>query len=227
MITLKVYNKNYQDVTRQRTWFVDVNGVLYYESVDADEPLQLAEEEFTYSVTLSDIDESESGTGKVISKQVETIPITKPKVDIYTDGCCLGNPGVGGYGVVILDNTKTECVKSLAEGFLVTTNNRMELMAAIKALEFLETPHEVFLHSDSQYLTNAFTKDWLSGWKKKNWKDVKNTDLWKRLLKAMEPHKVHFIWVKGHAGNQWNERCDDLAKAAADIPTENDTGYQK
>ncbi len=146
------------------------------------------------------------------------------KVYIYTDGSARGNPdGPGGYGTVLVyvDKTGKEHVKELSGGFRKTTNNRMELMAAIVGLEALNKPCEVELYSDSQYLVKAFNEHWLEGWIKKGWKrgknePVKNVDLWKRLLKALEPHKVTFIWVKGHDGHPLNERCDKLATTAAD-----------
>ncbi len=146
------------------------------------------------------------------------------KVYIYTDGSARGNPdGPGGYGTILvyLDKTGKEHVKELSGGFKKTTNNRMELMAAIVGLEVLNKPCEVELYSDSQYLVKAFNEHWLEGWIKKGWKrgknePVKNVDLWKRLLKALEPHKATFIWVKGHDGHPRNERCDELATTAAD-----------
>ena len=146
------------------------------------------------------------------------------KVTIYTDGSARGNPdGPGGYGTILsyIDNTGTEHLREYSQGYKKTTNNRMELMAAIVGLEALIRPCDVTLYSDSQYLVKAFNDNWLEGWIKKGWKrgknePVKNVDLWKRLLKAMEPHNVEFIWVKGHAGHPQNERCDELATTAAD-----------
>ena len=145
------------------------------------------------------------------------------RVTIYTDGSARGNPGPGGYGTVLLyTDTKGECHRrELSGGFKKTTNNRMEILAAIVGLEALIRPCQVELYSDSQYLVKAFNEHWIDGWIKKNWKrngkePVKNTDLWKRLLAAMEPHTVTFHWVKGHAGHPENERCDKLATSAAD-----------
>lgn len=146
------------------------------------------------------------------------------QVKIYTDGSARGNPdGPGGYGVVMhyVDSQGTLHEKTISEGFVRTTNNRMELMAAIAGLEALNRPCQVELYSDSKYLTDAFNKKWIDGWIAKNWNrgkngPVKNIDLWKRLLKAKEPHAVTFIWVKGHAGHPENERCDALATSAAD-----------
>lgn len=146
------------------------------------------------------------------------------KVRIYTDGAARGNPdGPGGYGTVLeYVDTKGELhIKELSQGYVKTTNNRMELMAVIAGLEALNRPCEVELYSDSQYVVNAFNQHWIDSWLKKGWKrgknePVKNVDLWKRLLKAKEPHQVTFIWVKGHDGHAQNERCDLLATSAAD-----------
>lgn len=146
------------------------------------------------------------------------------QVKIYTDGSARGNPdGPGGYGTVLeYIDTKGELhTKEISQGYKRTTNNRMELMAAIVGLEALNRPCEVELYSDSQYLVNAFNQHWIEGWIKKGWKrgknePVKNVDLWKRLLKAKEPHQVTFHWVKGHDGHPQNERCDTLATTAAD-----------
>ena len=146
------------------------------------------------------------------------------KVTIFTDGAARGNPdGPGGYGVVLryVDSKGGVHEKELSAGYQKTTNNRMELMAAIVGLEALNRPCEVDLYSDSKYLTDAFNAHWVDGWLKNNWKNsqkqpVKNIDLWKRLLAAKEKHQVSFVWVKGHAGHPENERCDQLATSAAD-----------
>ena len=146
------------------------------------------------------------------------------KVTLYTDGAARGNPdGPGGYGAVLqfVDAAGRLHEKELSAGYRKTTNNRMELMAAIVGLEALNRPCEVELYSDSKYLVDAFNQHWIDSWLKKNWvnsqkKPVKNPDLWKRLLKAKEPHQVTFIWVKGHDGHAQNERCDQLATTAAD-----------
>ena len=146
------------------------------------------------------------------------------EVTIYTDGSARGNPnGPGGYGAVLhyVDSKGTLHERELSQGYARTTNNRMELMAAIAGLEALVRPCQVTLYSDSQYLVKAFNEHWIDGWQKKNWKrgkndPVKNVDLWQRLLRAKEPHQVTFHWVKGHDGHQVNERCDALATAAAD-----------
>lgn len=145
------------------------------------------------------------------------------QVTIYTDGSSRGNPGPGGYGAVLLyvDPSGREHRRELSQGYRRTTNNRMELMGAIAALEALNRPCDVELHSDSQYVVNAFNQHWVDGWKKRGWKTaakkpVKNPDLWRRLLAAMEPHRVTWVWVKGHATSELNNRCDELATGAAD-----------
>jgi len=140
------------------------------------------------------------------------------KIIIYTDGACSGNPGPGGYGVVLLFN---EHRKELSGGYRKTTNNRMEILSAIIGLETLKEPCEVALYSDSRYLVDAIEKGWVVRWKKNNWMRNKkdpalNSDLWERLLLLLQKHKVTFNWVKGHAGNPENERCDTLARAAID-----------
>ena len=144
-------------------------------------------------------------------------------VKIFTDGAARGNPeGPGGYGAILqyVDQKGMLHEKELSGGYVKTTNNRMELMAVIAGLEALNRPCRVELSSDSKYVTDAFNKHWIDGWLKKNWKGasgpVKNVDLWKRLLKAAEQHKITFTWVKGHDGHPENERCDVLATSAAD-----------
>lgn len=141
----------------------------------------------------------------------------KKFVEIFTDGACSGNPGKGGYGVILKYG---DIKKELSAGYRLTTNNRMELLAAITGLEALKMPCKVDLYSDSKYLIDSITKGWVYGWKKKGWKksDNKpavNVDLWERLLKEIGKHEVNFIWVKGHAGHPENERCDALAVAAS------------
>ena len=145
-------------------------------------------------------------------------------VKIYTDGAARGNPdGPGGYGsiLVYVDTKGGLHVKELSQGYVRTTNNRMELMAVIAGLEALNRPCTVEVYSDSQYVVNAFNQHWVDGWLKKGWKrgknePVKNVDLWKRLIAAKEKHSVTFHWVKGHDGHPQNERCDELATTAAD-----------
>jgi len=138
------------------------------------------------------------------------------RVIIHTDGGCKGNPGPGGFGVVMVCGKHR---KELSAGYRLTTNNRMELRAAIAALESLSEPCAVELHSDSRYLIDAISKKWIEGWKKRGWKTaakqaVKNQDLWLLLLAAMAGHKIDWRWVKGHAGHRENERCDGLANIA-------------
>lgn len=148
------------------------------------------------------------------------------EINIYTDGACRGNPdGPGGYGAVLeyLDKSGDKHIKELSCGYKSTTNNRMELMGVLKALEALKKPCKVNLYTDSQYIVNSFNKGWLDNWIKNNWKrgknkkeEVKNVDLWRRIMDAMKNHEVNFNWVKGHASHPQNERCDFLATSAAD-----------
>ncbi len=149
---------------------------------------------------------------------------TLPNVELYTDGSAKGNPdGPGGYGFVLrfVDSKGNLHEKEGSKGYIRTTNNRMELMAAIAGLSELVKPCRVTLFSDSQYLVKAFNEHWLDGWIAKDWKrgrndPVKNVDLWQQLLEVMKGHKVTFVWVKGHADNPLNERCDKLATKAAE-----------
>lgn len=149
-------------------------------------------------------------------------------IHIFTDGSCLGNPGPGGYGIVMNYKGHT---KEISDGFALTTNNRMELLAPIVALEALKEPCKIILTSDSQYMRQGITT-WIHGWKKKGWMTsnrtpVKNVDLWKRLDNAAQLHQIDWRWVKGHAGHAENEHCDQLARAAAEAnPTQIDAGYQ-
>ena len=150
-------------------------------------------------------------------------------VDIYTDGACLGNPGPGGYGAVLLYGGHR---KELSGGFRLTTNNRMEIMAVIVGLEELQEPCSVSLYSDSQYVVNAISKGWAKRWKANGWKrnskgeKALNPDLWDKMLDLCGKHEVTFKWVKGHSGNKENERCDSLAVDSAkmkELPA--DSGY--
>ncbi|MDH2997257.1 ribonuclease HI [Pasteurellaceae bacterium LFhippo2] len=148
-------------------------------------------------------------------------------VEIFTDGSCLGNPGKGGIGI-LLRYKATE--KTLSKGYFQTTNNRMELLAVIEALGLLKEPCHVIINSDSQYMKNGI-QQWIFNWKKNNWKTsqnkpVKNQDLWIALDHAIQPHKLEWHWVKGHAGHRENEICDELAKNGANNPTLEDSGYQ-
>ena len=156
-------------------------------------------------------------------------------VDLYSDGASRGNPGPGGYGSILrfVDSKGQTHEKEFSQGYSCTTNNRMELLGCIVALEALKRPCHVTVYSDSQYLVNAFNQHWVDGWLKRGWKNsqkqpVKNVDLWQRMLAAKGPHDVEFSWVKGHAGHPENERCDQLATAAADNPAGHleDTGFK-
>jgi ribonuclease HI len=143
---------------------------------------------------------------------------------VYTDGAALGNPGKGGYGIVMMWGTAR---KEISQGYQHTTNNRMELMAVIVALESIKTPNIIIhIHSDSKYVCDAIEKKWVWGWQKKGWLDKKNVDLWKRFMPLFSQHRVRLHWVKGHAGIPENERCDVLATTAAlNGPWLVDAGY--
>ncbi|NQV52427.1 MAG: ribonuclease HI [Flavobacteriales bacterium] len=135
------------------------------------------------------------------------------RISVYTDGSARGNPGPGGFGVVLMSGERK---KEISEGFRHTTNNRMELLSVIVALESLNgSGHEVLIYSDSKYVVDAVEKKWVFGWQKKAFKGKKNEDLWQRFLRIYPKHSVKFKWVKGHAGNVYNERCDTLAVDAA------------
>jgi len=138
------------------------------------------------------------------------------KVTIYTDGACSGNPGPGGWGAILMYG---KAKKEISGGEISTTNNRMELISVISALECLREPCKVELYTDSQYVANAINLGWLESWRKKGWKrkggEVKNPDLWIRLTPLLETHDVKFIWIKGHAENEHNNRCDELAVSAS------------
>jgi len=136
------------------------------------------------------------------------------KILIYTDGAAKGNPGNGGYGIVMKSGKHR---KEFSEGFRLTTNNRMELLSVIVALESIKKPNAIVeVWSDSKYVVDAVEKAWVFAWEKKNFKGKKNEDLWKRFLKIYPKHKVSFHWIKGHAGHPENERCDELAVNAAE-----------
>ena len=145
-------------------------------------------------------------------------------ITIYTDGSSVGNPGSGGYGVVLMAGGYR---RELSQGYRLTTNNRMELMAVIAGLEALKIPQStVAVYTDSQYVVYPIEKKWLFGWEKKNFAGKKNADLWQRFLKVYRRHTVSFIWIKGHDGNRENERCDRLAVAAAQsLQLLDDAGY--
>jgi len=140
------------------------------------------------------------------------------EVTIYTDGSCHGNPGPGGYAAILLHGKKK---KELTGGYRLTTNNRMELLAAIVAFEALKEPCEVQFYTDSNYVRDSLEKGWAKKWKAKGWKKKKgvpvpNADLWQRLLDAVADHEITYHWVKGHSGNPLNERCDELANAQSE-----------
>jgi ribonuclease HI len=151
-------------------------------------------------------------------------------VKLYTDGACSHNPGPGGYGAILAYDSHR---RELSKGFRLTTNNRMEILAAIAGLETLREPCQVTLYSDSQYLVNAIEKGWALRWQKNGWMRNKkekaiNPDLWERLLELCKIHKVQFEWVRGHAGHSENERCDELATTAARAShLEIDAGYEQ
>lgn len=148
------------------------------------------------------------------------------QITVYTDGAARGNPGPGGYGVVLMSGQHR---KEIAEGFRNTTNNRMELLAVIVALESAKGGgHEITVYSDSKYVVDSVNKGWVFGWVKKGFKGKKNVDLWQRFLKVHPRNKVKFVWVKGHANIPENERCDELAVAASkqeNLPA--DKGYEQ
>ena len=150
------------------------------------------------------------------------------EIHIYTDGSALGNPGPGGYGIII-EWVGKGYIKEFSRGFKYTTNNRMELWAVIDALEKLKKkPMDVLVISDSKYVIEAVDKKWVFGWQKKNFKGKKNPDLWKRFLKIYPQHNVQFQWVKGHNDHPQNERCDQLAVTAAkEMAIEQDTYYEQ
>jgi ribonuclease HI len=140
-----------------------------------------------------------------------------PQVEIYTDGACSGNPGPGGYGAVLKYGSRE---KEISGGYRLTTNNRMELMAVIKSLQELKKPCAVTLYSDSKYVVDALNLGWVKKWMNGGWvkgdrSPVKNVDLWKRLVDLLQPHRVSWVWVKGHADNAYNARCDRLAVEAS------------
>ncbi len=152
------------------------------------------------------------------------------KVEIFTDGACLGNPGPGGYGVILRSNNNE---KELYKGYKLTTNNRMELRAVIAGLSALKKPCEVSVYSDSKYVVQSIKEGWVYNWEKRGWKKAdkkpaENIDLWQELLPLLEKHKVEFSWVKGHAGHPENERADELSVMAANSDDlEVDVGYKK
>jgi ribonuclease HI len=149
------------------------------------------------------------------------------QIQIYTDGAAKGNPGPGGYGAILM--SEKGHYRELSQGYRRTTNNRMELMAVIAALEALKNPcDDITIFSDSKYVVDSIEKKWLQNWVRKGFAKTKNPDLWKRYIKAAAPHLVKFTWIKGHAGHQYNERCDQLAvQASAQVNLPADFGYEQ
>ena len=152
--------------------------------------------------------------------------MSQPKITIYTDGAARGNPGPGGYGIILMSGNLR---KELSAGYKHTTNNRMELLAVIVALESLKIPgSDVTIYTDSKYVADAVTKGWVFTWVKKRFKGKKNQDLWMRFINIYSEHQVKFIWVKGHADNSLNVRCDELAVSASmQSNLLEDKGYQQ
>ena len=156
----------------------------------------------------------------------------KVKITLYTDGACSGNPGPGGYGAILVyvDSLGQTHEKALSAGYKCVTNNQMELLAVIVGIEAIKKPADITVISDSKYVCDAFNNNWIDSWVKRGWKNsdkkpVKNQELWQRLLNALKEHSVNFVWVKGHAGHQYNERCDKMAVEAykQDVLIENIT----
>ncbi len=154
--------------------------------------------------------------------------MTNPNIIVYTDGSSRGNPGPGGYGIV-MQEIDTSYKKEFSKGFKKTTNNRMELLAVIIALEKLKnTNQKVHIYTDSKYVSDSVEKKWVFNWERKGFKNKKNPDLWIRFLSVYKKHKVSFFWIKGHNNNLLNERCDYLAVEASKQPNLNiDVGYEK
>jgi ribonuclease HI len=165
------------------------------------------------------LENPESAWGASVKENSHKVPAaghSPGEIAVYTDGGCLGNPGPGGYGVIIVAGEK---LIEFAEGFRLTTNNRMEMMACIAALRTLKTPAGVILYSDSRYVVNGIDKGWARRWRANHWMRTKteaaeNSDLWAQLLDLCDSHRVRFVWVRGHAGHPENERCDQLATVA-------------
>ncbi|POY36018.1 ribonuclease HI [Solitalea longa] len=146
-------------------------------------------------------------------------------IELFTDGASSGNPGPGGYGLILRSGKH---YKEISAGFRKTTNNRMELLAVIVGLEALKADNQqVIIYSDSKYVVDAVEKGWVFGWQKKGYKDKKNPDLWERFLKVYRKHQVKFQWIRGHAGHPENERCDELAVAAGKKPEFVDTVFER
>ena len=173
----------------------------------------------------------EEGTANKKAKKEKRKPSEASReISIYTDGGCQKNPGPGGYGAVIIEGDKR---REISQGYLLTTNNRMELMACVAALKSLENPGKAVLHSDSQYVVRGIEKGWARRWRANGWMRTKtepaeNADLWAELLELTKNRAVLFVWVRGHAGNRENERCDRLAtEAALSLDLREDPGYRR
>ena len=167
-------------------------------------------------LTPTELTPTESSPKQTEPDELSATDTNSTQVTIYTDGACSGNPGPGGYGVILMKGAHK---KELSAGYQHTTNNRMEIMAVIAGLESLKNPCQVTIYSDSKYVIDSITKGWVYGWQKKGWikadkKTAVNVDLWKRLLALLAKHQVTFVWVKGHADNPYNNRCDELAVSA-------------
>ena len=154
--------------------------------------------------------------------------MSNPDIIVYTDGSSRGNPGPGGYGIV-MQKYGTDYIKEFSEGYRKTTNNRMELMAVIVALEKIKQPPQyVHIYTDSKYVSESVEKKWVDSWEKKGFKNKKNSDLWMRFLKIFRKHSVRFFWIKGHNNNPRNERCDFLAvEASKNKDLKIDTFYEE
>jgi ribonuclease HI len=174
----------------------------------------------------------ETGAALLLPQEQPLETGTRRAVTIYADGACTGNPGPGGYGVVLIHGSNR---KELSAGFRLTTNNRMEILGCIAGLQALKCPCDATVYSDSKYVVNAMSKQWALKWKSRGWKrrlengelkDALNADLWARMLELCDIHRVSFSWVRGHSGVAENERCDELARAAAAEAFGIDTAYE-
>jgi|MDTC01.3.fsa_nt_gb ribonuclease HI len=207
---------------RDRDW---VEGIDATAGASGEMELSAKQEKVIRTIYQTYTDQLQSETKEKESSEKSVFP----SVTIYTDGSSRGNPGRGGYGTILMSG---KLRRELSGGFRHTTNNRMEIIAVIVGLEALKRPCEITVHSDSKYVVDTIEKRWLDGWKRKGWVNskkerVKNKDLWLRFDKARASHKLTMKWVKGHAGNSLNERCDQLATSAADKPNQPaDIGFE-
>lgn len=217
--------KKFSTLEDARSWLKEVTGKNDFVTMSNHNlPLTFAENDQTKKRTRA---RSQKSNHAVSSK--ETPCLSSGQVIMYTDGGCIGNPGPGGYGAVLKFK---DCRKEISGGYRRTTNNRMELMACIEGLKALKKPCPVVIYSDSKYVVNAIEKGWVKKWRSNGWMRTKtepaeNVDLWEELLELCSRHKVDFNWVKGHAGNTENERCDQLARQNALKPNlPPDTAYE-